>query len=367
MVQLNDDDCVDTIRDYVRSNKDIEVFDYIRRGCNGEVYFGKRKKMGDDVVMKFYWSHPDYDATEECAILQKIKHANILEVKECRFVPPNYAFFLTPKISGGDLQGIIDSRLLSSREVLEIMSGILLGLTELHSKHKLVHRDLKPGNILIDSDAGNTPIIADLGAVKKIDVATGFITASKSTYLYLPPESIAKDEYYFQSDIYQVGIIFHQLLGGFFPINDPMKWMTKREENELKLIKNSVQRGIRFDDLISKKITKGTLIDSLTIPNYLDSSFKRMVNIATNLKHQSRYKNPSFFLTDIHKLIRETPDYRFENGLLTINHDSGKKYKIYQNGKEEYVIEKSGSNNNWTKQHSHNGTMKSVLSLARKA
>lgn len=367
MVQLNDEDCVQAIRDYVRSNADIEVYDYIRRGCNGEVYFGKRKKMGDDVVLKFYWSHPNYDATEECAILQKIKHDNILEVKECRFVPPNYAFFLTPKISGGDLQGIIDSRAVSTKEALGIISGILLGLTELHSKHSLVHRDLKPGNILIDSDTANVPIIADLGAIKKVDEANGFVTASKSTYLYLPPESIAKDEYYFQSDIYQIGIIFYQLLNGFFPINDPMKWMTKKEEKELNTIRNSMERERRFDDLIAKKIVKGTLVISSALPNYLDNSFKRIINIATHLKHGSRYKNPSFFLKDIHKTLREAPDYKFENNLLTIDHDSGKKYKVYQNAKNDYMIEKSISNNHWTKQHSHNGKFESVLALARKS
>lgn len=366
MIQLNDEDCVQTIRDYVRSNGDIEVYDYIRRGCNGEVYFGKRKKMGDDVVLKFYWSHPNYDATEECAILQKIKHDNILKVNECRFVPPNYAFFLTPKISGGDLQGIIDSRAVSTKEALKIIAGILLGLTELHSKHSLVHRDLKPGNILIDSDADNIPIIADLGAIKKIDDANGFVTASKSTYLYLPPESITKNEYYFQSDIYQVGIIFFQLLNGFFPINNPMKWMMKKEEKELNSITNSAEKDKRFYDFIANKIVKGSLINSSTMPNYLDNSFKRVVNIATHLKHGSRYKNPSFFLKDIYNILRSVPDYKFENDLLTIKHESGKNYKVYQNTKGDYVIEKSVSSNHWTKQHSHNRKFESVLALARK-
>ena len=146
-MDLKDEDCVETIRQFVRNNPDIEVYDYIRRGCNGDVYFGKRKKIGDDVVLKFYWSHPNYDATEECVILHKIKSDNILEIKECRFLPPNFAYFLTPKITGGDLQGIIDSRPVSSKEALEIVAGILMGLTELHSNHYLVHRDLKPGNI----------------------------------------------------------------------------------------------------------------------------------------------------------------------------------------------------------------------------
>ena len=37
-MDLKDEDCVETIRQFVRKNPDIEVYDYIRRGCNGDVY-----------------------------------------------------------------------------------------------------------------------------------------------------------------------------------------------------------------------------------------------------------------------------------------------------------------------------------------
>src|SRR5690606_16190132 len=142
-VELNDGDSVKAIQDFVRNNPDIEVFEYIRRGCNGEVYFGKRIKMDDHVVLKFYWAYSDYDETEEAVILQKIDHDNILKIWDLKFLEPNFAYFLTPRISGGDLQEIIDNQRPSTREALEIVSGILLGLTELHSNHNLVHRDLK--------------------------------------------------------------------------------------------------------------------------------------------------------------------------------------------------------------------------------
>ena len=232
MEALEDDDCVKEVREFVRTNPDIEVYKYIRRGCNGEVYFGKRKKMGDDVVLKFYWSHPNYDAAEEAVILRNIDHKNILQIFDLRFLAPHFAFFLTPKISGGDLQGIIDTSRLSTKSALEIISGILLGLNELHTRHNLVHRDLKPGNILIHL-SDYTPIIADLGAVKKIEQANGFVTASKTTYLYLPPEAIVDNQYYYQSDIYQVGLIMFQLLGGFFPVNEPYKFLTPREMKQV--------------------------------------------------------------------------------------------------------------------------------------
>ncbi len=363
-VDLHDEDSVKAIQDFVRNNPDIEVFDYIRRGCNGEVYFGKRIKMDDDVVLKFYWSHPNYDATEEAVILRNIEHDNILKIWDLKFLPPYYACFLTPRISGGDLQGIIDERNLSTKEALEIVSGILLGLTELHSKHNLVHRDLKPGNILFDIEK-NQPIIADLGAVKKIDIADGCVTASKSTYLYLPPESILANEYYFQSDIYQVGVIMFQLLGGYFPLDTPIDFLTKRESKQLEGIKNSTNWSNKFDELIGNKVVKGKIADTSTLPYYLDTGFKRVLNRALNFHYEKRYQNPSLFLKDVHNLLRTCPDYINDSDRLLIKHENGKEFQLYQDKKNNVVLEKRLASKGWRKVNNHKGTLETALTVAR--
>src|SRR5687767_10781804 len=108
MDELNDDHVVETIRNYVRQHQDIEVFKNVNRGLNGDVYFGKRTKLNDEVVLKFYWSYPNYDSSEEAVILRSIDHPNILKVLDLRFIKPNYACFLSPRIEGGDLQEHID-------------------------------------------------------------------------------------------------------------------------------------------------------------------------------------------------------------------------------------------------------------------
>lgn len=364
LIDLNDNDCVKEIREFVRQNPDIRVHEYIKRGLNGDVYFGTRKKMGDEVVLKFYWANQNYDASEEAVILKSIKHDNILEIYDLRFLPPHFAYFLTPKISGGDLQGILDERKLSSKETLEIISGILMGLTELHSKHNLVHRDLKPGNILINI-SDKRPIIADLGAVKKIENSNGSVTASKSTYYYLPPEAIEKDEYYFQSDIYQVGLILFQLLNGFFPINEPYKWMNKKEMKHLDSVKVYYYKEIEFNKLIGIKIRKGNIADTSTLPYYLDLGFKKVLNKALNYDYEKRYLNTSFFLKDIHQLQRNCPDYCVENDKLFITHDNGKKYQVYTNNKKQLVLERY-SKIGWRKDNGHDGTLESIMSIARK-
>ncbi|ROI08384.1 serine/threonine protein kinase [Chryseobacterium sp. H3056] len=361
---LQDSDACCTARKHVRETPDLEVSAFIQRGNNGDVYFGKRIKMGDDVVLKFYWSHPHYDDTEEAVILHSINHENILKIYDLKFLPPSIAFFLTPKISGGDLQGIIDIKSLSTKEALDIISGILKGLTELHSKHQLVHRDLKPGNILFCLDK-KIPIIADLGAVKKIEKANEFVTASKSTVYYLPPESVMANEYYFQSDIYQVGIILFQLLGGHFPIDSPLEWFNRKELKEYSEIRNSMEKQSKFDEIIASKITNGKIINTDTLPDYIDSPFKKVINRATNFHYEKRYSNPSAFLKDVHNLLRKHPDCVEVGAELFVKHNGGKEFKISEDLKGQIILEKKIGTKPWRKDNSHNGTKKSALAVAK--
>lgn len=361
--ELQDEDAAKVVRAFVRENPDIIVDQFIQRGNNADVYVGKRKKMGDDVVLKFYWSHEKYDESEEAVILNKLNHPNILKIYDLKFLPPYFAYFLTPKISG-DLQEMIDSRPISTKEALKFIEKILLGLNELHSKHDLVHRDLKPANILVDSEA-DILVIADLGAVKKVHEADGHVTASKATYYYLPPESVNENKYYFESDIYQVGIVLYQLLGGAFHLKDSLLWCNPKEKKELDKINNSENKQNRLYEMIDDKIKRGKLIDASTLPNYLDPAFKRVINKATHLDYKQRYSNPAFFLTAIHDLLRKQPDYLKGTDDLLIVHDSGKAFRISKDLKGKVILEKRIKKKEWRKDNSHNGCLKTAYKIVK--
>jgi serine/threonine protein kinase len=364
MCELKDDDCPEAIRDFVRKNGDINIYEYIQRGSNGRVYFGHREKMGDDVVLKFYDSTQNYDESEEAVVLRKIKHKNIIEIFDLKFINPCFAYFLTPKILGGDLQSKIDNNLFTTKTALKIISEILEGLTELHSIHNLVHRDLKPANILLDEN--NSPKIADLGAVKKIDSHVGFVSESKATFLYLPPEAIIDKKYYIQSDIYQIGIILYQLLGGYFPVHDSYQWLNKKEIKEIENISDVFIKQIKYEEIFGTRIIKGKLVDINKMPCYIDNSFKKVIKKAINPDLAKRYSDTSSFLNDIIKLIRNNPDYSSDNTFILINHGNGKQFKIYKDNKDKYIIEKSIKDYSWRKILQHDGSIQAVLSIARK-
>lgn len=366
MVELQDGDCAESVRQHVRNHPDIEVTEYVKRGYNGEVYFGTRKKMGDDVVLKFYVADEGYDASEEAVILQRINHPQILKIYHLQFVPPYSAVFLSPKISGGDLAQYMTGNVISSKQALEITADILLGVSELHTQHQLVHRDLKPGNILIDLDSGK-PVIADLGSVRKMSEANGYVTTSKATQLYLPPESVIDEQYYFQSDLYQVGLILYQLLGGFFPEENYTDFLTQKEISKLNKITNSSDWNNAFEDLINVKIVKGKLADRDKLPPYLDPKFKRVLNKALHVDYTKRFQNAAEFMKEVHGLQRDFPTYTNHDDHLLIDHKNGLEHKIYWENDGELGLKKRKNGKVWRAQNGHDGALPSILKLIRTA
>jgi serine/threonine protein kinase len=359
--ELGDDNVPKQIKEYVRNNPHIEVTEYLERGAIGEVYFGKRIKLDDAVALKFNCSNRDFDKDEEGVILLSIENDNVLRIWDMQFVPPYYSVFISPRIIGGDLRSLIEKGGVSSKSALKIIEGVLLGLTELHSKHLIVHRDLKPDNILIREEDGKV-IIADLGAVKKIKDSNLPVSASKATYLYLPPESILKNEYYIQSDIYQVGLILYQLLDGFFPVQEPILFLSEKEGKKFNPRVDFANGS--FDLLIGKKIKSGSILNFDSLPKFLGRDFLKVLKKSLHKDYDKRYKTTAHFLKEIHYLIRKSPDYQFQDDKLHIRHDT-KEFRISSNGKGEVLLEKKLRGKSWRNENNYDGTYEGAVVKAK--
>jgi serine/threonine protein kinase len=91
---------------------------------------------------------------------------------------------------------------------------VLLGLEFLHS-NKQLHRDIKPGNILVNSDGSVK--LSDFGISKTLDNTANICDTFVGTATYMSPERAVGQDYSFSADIWSLGIVLYELATGEFP------------------------------------------------------------------------------------------------------------------------------------------------------
>lgn len=356
---INDSQADEPIRHFVRSQDDIEIDRYSDVGANGDLYFGKRKILGDRVALKFYFYNSHIASHEEPLLLREIKHENILEIFDAKIIDNQYAYFLTPEISGGDLQKFLEKNIVSTKTAINITQGILKGVNELHKEpNNLVHRDLKPNNILIDKE-NFRPYIADFGSIKKIPETKNSVVASKNTFIYKPYEALVNNEYTRQSDIYQIGVILFQLLYGHFPLA-AADWLNEVQRKKLAKITGSFEQWQFVEDCITRKILSSKLLDLNTLPIYIDKSLKRIINTATNKDLSKRYNSCSEFLKALYDYSKKAKDWYLEHDVYHATEKNGTKYRVSK-FKTEYILEISKKSGIWRKNNKHNGRLKDII------
>lgn len=358
---IKDDQADEPIKKFVREQTDIIIDRYSDTGANGELYFGKRKILGDRVALKFYYYNSSESSHQEPLLLKGVKHDNILEIFDAKIIDNQYAYFLTPEISGGDLHKFIENNIISTKTAISIIQGILKGLSELHNEpNNFVHRDLKPNNILIDK-ASLKPYIADFGSIKKLPEAKGSVVASKNTFIYKPYEAIIDSIYTKQSDIYQVGVILFQLLNGYFP-NAPFDWLNQKQRKKINKISGNFEQWEYIEDCIYRKILSSSLLDNNSLPVYIDTSLKRIINTATNNDLIKRYKSCAEFLKALFDYSKIAKDWRTEDNVIFAIDKNKTEYKIYDS-KKGYILETKKNDGNWRKDNRHNGKIDEIISL----
>lgn len=353
------------IRDFIRTQTDIEIDRYSDKGGFGELYFGKRKIFDDRVALKFYQLDENGDGHEEPILLKEITHENILTLIDARIIDDRIAFYLTPEISGGDLQNVIDNYIISTEKAVAIVQGVLKGLTELHKPPlNLVHRDLKTYNILVDKNDGKA-FLADFGTIKKIPDGQDYVSASKYTFLYRPAEVLTDNKYTKQSDLYQMGIILYQALGGHFPMKRPEEWLEGR-----KLIKfnqlNPFEQQTFLGNHLEELIVRGKIINTNTLPIFVNKKLKSIVKTATNPDFQKRYSTCADFLKALFDYQKSSKDWWIDNNIIhAYNKKTKRLYRIIKRNKE-LVTEWKSDKTDWRKGYSDNKLQKHIDNIEDK-
>lgn len=161
--------------------------------------------------------------TQEPEILNTISHARIVKVNEAQWDPdPEWEglealTFVMPYYDEGSVYGaLMDDHRFSVLQVRQIAIDVLDALHHMHSAHGLVHRDVKPANVLLEGRR-RRGCLADLGSAAYLDAATGTASCAGGSPLYQAPESRPSGTNTSLADVYAVGVMMVEMLNGRFP------------------------------------------------------------------------------------------------------------------------------------------------------
>ena len=198
-----------------------EIIEELGRGGMGKIYKAHDTEIKDTVALKLI--KPEISSDEntierfrnEIKTTRKIMHKNIGRMYDLGRVENTY-FIAMEYVSGEDLKSFIKrSGRLDIPKAISIAKQVCEGLAEAHSLG-VVHRDLKPGNIMIDKE-GNARIM-DFGIARSLKekgiTGAGVVIGTPD---YMSPEQAEAKELDQRSDIYSLGLILYEMVTGRLP------------------------------------------------------------------------------------------------------------------------------------------------------
>ncbi|MEM6791284.1 MAG: protein kinase [Myxococcota bacterium] len=163
----------------------------------------------------------------EAEALGKLRHPHVVPFRA--FIPEGPAMVLA-WMEGGSLRELLDREPVSPARAAEIAGSVLSALAEAH-RMGIVHRDVKPANLLFDG--GGAARLADFGAAH-LDSAQATVTVGAiGTVAYMAPEQRRGHAASVRSDLYAVGVLLHEMLTRRRPPDDPASIRLERAHIDL--------------------------------------------------------------------------------------------------------------------------------------
>ncbi|MFZ2052860.1 MAG: protein kinase [Candidatus Aminicenantales bacterium] len=264
-----------------------EIIEELGAGGMGRVYRAFDKKIDEEVALKLLKPAIALDNRiverfrNELKIARKIRHANVCgmfdlgEEGETLFISMEY-------VRGEDLRSLIrrTEKLTVGKAVL-IARQVAEGLGEAH-KLGVVHRDLKPGNIMIDKE-GNAKIM-DFGIARSLHAAgTTAEGAIIGTPEYMSPEQVEGKPADQRSDIYSLGIILYEMVTGRPPFEGDSPFSVAYKHRH-----EAPEEPRKFNP-------------------HVPDAFNRVILRCLEKDREARYQTAQELLADLEKMESEAP------------------------------------------------------------
>jgi serine/threonine protein kinase/Flp pilus assembly protein TadD len=236
-----------------------QIIEELGRGGMGRVYKATDTKIKEKVALKLIKPEIASDKKtlerfgNELRIARKITHKNVGKMFDINEEGGTH-YITMEYVSGQDLKGLIrQSGQLGTGTSLSIAKQVCDGLAEAH-KVGVIHRDLKPGNIMIDRE-GNVRIM-DFGIARSLK-EKGITGAGVmiGTPEYMSPEQVEGKEVDQRSDIYSLGVILYEMATGRVPFEGDTA-LTIAVKHKTEEPKNPKEFNTQLSEDLSKVILR---------------------------------------------------------------------------------------------------------------
>ena len=160
----------------------------------------------------------------EPALLQQVRHENVVPVLTAAIVegyppPMRVVEIVMPYYHRGSLtDALLRGESFVASKACALLQAGLRGLAELHEQHRVLHRDVKSSNLLLADDASQLKV-GDLGLAGRM-LDDHSCPALDNPQLYSPPELVETGVWTRASDLFAMGLVFREMLGGPFPYDN---------------------------------------------------------------------------------------------------------------------------------------------------
>jgi len=186
-------------------------------GMSGAVKAAVHKKTGQKVAVKTFQIHElslrgQADLSREISIQSSLHHARVAKITDV-FQNEEHVDVVIERLEGGEvLDHLLEKQVLTERETINVVEQVLQALEHLHDRG-VVHRDVKPENVLYESAARDKVKLIDFGLCSFWKEGKKHLKRRCGTEGYMAPE-VFQGAYTSKADLWSVGVLAHSLLTG---------------------------------------------------------------------------------------------------------------------------------------------------------
>ena len=279
-------------QDVTRIGSRIGAYKIVREighGGMGTVYLGERddKQYRQQVAIKLI--NPGLGGEtirrrfrNEMQILADLNHPNIARLFDGGQTPDGVPYLVMEYVEGSPINHYCNDRNLSTEQRLKLFCTVCDAVQYAH-QHLVIHRDIKPGNILVTSEG--LPKLVDFGIAKLLDNGKSIPDATTTVMPFMTPQYASPEQVYGLSattatDIYSLGVVLYELLTGRSPYR-----LKSRVPHEL----------------------AQAILDQEPQRQRLKGDLDNIVLMAMRKEPQRRYASAQQFAEDIHRHLDGLP------------------------------------------------------------